>query len=112
LFLLFCLLIGTAYAYDVSNCSDNNNWQSIGNCILEGSFAGDYLLFALIMTMLLMIFMWQTNMPAGAAIGISLIMFFALSGFLGANLYGMLFNLSLLVIGAMVGLAILHYVRR
>ena len=109
--LMLLLIASSAHAYDTSSCADANGFASIGNCIVRGSFGADYMFFAIIMLAIFMGFMFQTRMPAGAAMGIGLIIFFAMGAFLG-DLYTVLLNLAVLTIGIMVGLALLHFVRR
>lgn len=112
LVIAFMLLIFavSAYAYDLNSCRDGNSLADVGECIQIGVF-GDTFFFALIMILMLAIFMWQTRIPMGASIGIFLIMLFMLSPYLTGT-YDMLFNLSLVTIGALVGLALLHFIRK
>lgn len=77
---------------------------------MRGAF-GDVFFFALIMLALFALMMWQVGMPQGAALGVGLIVFFALDGMLGTN-YVTMTNLIIVAIGTIVGLAILHFVRR
>lgn len=110
--LLFLLLLAsTAYAADLNACKDNNGFTAIGNCLMRGSFSGDGMFFSIIMIVIFAVFMFQARLPAGAVLGLSLIMFFALGPFMG-NLYVTLLNLTIMAIGVLVGLAILHFVRR
>lgn len=112
LFALFLMaFIVNAFAYDLNSCKSVGDWNGIGNCIARGAFGGDFLFFSMIMLLLMAIFMWQARMPAGAAIGVSLIMFFGLLPFM-VNIALPLINLIIVVIGISVGLAILHFVRR
>jgi len=55
-------------------------------------------------------FMWQANAPMGAALVLGVTTIFMLSPFLG-NVYTALLNLFLLVLGAMVGIMIIRFVR-
>lgn len=105
------LLLSSAYAYDLNACKGDSDWNAIGYCILQGSFSGDYVFFAIIMLAMFAVFCWRVNMPAGASIGIGLVILFALGGFMGAT-GTMLMNLSVLAIGVMIGLTILHFIRR
>lgn len=109
--LILMMLFSVAYAYDTNSCRDSNSLDSIGNCIVRGAFAGDTMFFAIIMLILFTIFMWESRIPAGATISISLLLFLAMSPFFG-NLYTTMLNLMLLVIGVVVALAILHFIRR
>jgi len=113
LIVLFVLLlfVSFAYAYDLNACVDDNSFAAIGNCIAQGAFGGDLMFFAIIMLMIFTIFMWQARAPMGAALGLGLILFFAMSSFFG-DLYTTLLNLMILAIGVLVGLAILHFIRR
>jgi len=109
--LALCFLCSAAYAYDLNACQGNNDWNAIGGCIVSGAFGGDYIFFGIIMLGLLAIFMWQTNMPASAGIGVGLVVIVALGGMLGSY-YPMLLNLAIIAIGAMLALALMHFVRR
>jgi hypothetical protein len=109
--LFFVLMLAPAFAYDLNGTEGVNDWNGIGQTILRGSFGADPLFFAIIFIGLLAIMMWQANMPMGATLGIGLIILFALGASLGAT-YTILLNLTILAIGILVGLAILHFVRR
>lgn len=109
--LALLFLIVSVYAYDLNACEGDADFNAIGNCIIRGTFGADPKFFAIIMLLIFTIFMWQSRVPSGAAIGIGLIIFFALGTSLG-DLYQPLLNLAVLAIGVMVGLAILHFVRR
>lgn len=109
--LALLLMLSLAYAYDINACKGDGDWNAVGDCIIRGTFGGDYLFFAIIMLSLFAIFMWQTNMPEGAVLGVGLVVFFALGSFLGVY-YQVLLNLTILAIGVMIGLAILHFIRR
>ena len=107
---MLLLIASSAYAYDTTSCKDANGFGAIGNCIIRGSFGADERFFAILMLAIFMGFMFQSRLPAGAAMGIGLVIFFALGGFLG-ELYTVLLNLAVLTIGIMVGLALLHFVK-
>ncbi len=110
--LILLMALQPVFAYDVSECKDNNNFSGIGNCILQGSFGGDPTFFSIIFIGLFAIMMWQAKAPSGITLGLGLIMFFALnSGMLGPY-YTVLINLTILAIGVLTGLAIIHFVRR
>ena len=108
---ILLLIVSSVNAYETDSCADANGFASIGNCIMRGSFGGDERFFAILMLAIFMGFMFQSRLPAGAAMGIGLVIFFAMGGFLG-ELYTVLLNLAVLTIGIMVALALLHFVRR
>lgn len=108
--LVFLLLLSSAYAYDLNATRGSSDWNAIGNQIVRGSFSGDYNFFALIMLMLFAIFAWQARLPMGATLGIGLITLFGLGPMILG--YSTLLNLVVLSIGVLIGLAILHFVRR
>lgn len=105
------LAVSTVQAYDLNACRDLDDFNKMGNCIIRGSFSGDPLLFSIIMIGAFAIFMAYARMPQGAAIGLGLIVFFSLGSSLGAY-YTLLLNLSILAIGFMIGLTVLHFVKR
>lgn len=109
--ILLLLFLSTVQAYDLSVCKDLSDFNKMGNCIIRGSFSGDPLLFSIIMIGMFAIFMAYARMPQGAAIGLSLILFFALGDSLGIH-YTMLLNLAVLSIGIMIGLTVLHFIKR
>ncbi len=109
LFLL--LMIASAFAYDL-NGIEGGDMNAIGQTLIRGSFGGDYLFFAIIFIGLFAVMMWQANMPMGAVLGVGLVVFFGLGSYMLDNYYTVLLNLSVLAIGILVGLAILHFVRR
>lgn len=113
LVLVALLLLGNAvFAYDLNATSGSGDWNAIGGQIVRGSFGGDYMFFALVMLAMFTLFIWQAGIPAGGAIGIGLVLLFALGPMFSGGLFTTLFNLIILATGAMVGLAILHFVRR
>lgn len=104
------LFLSTVQAYDLNACRNLDDFNKMGNCIIRGSFSGDPLLFSIIMIGAFAIFMAYARMPQGAAIGLSLIVFFALGDSLGVH-YTLLLNLAILTIGIMIGLTILHFIK-
>ena len=109
--LFLVLMLASAFAYDLNSTTGVGDWNGIGNTILRGSFGGDPLFFAIVFLGIMAVMMWQANMPMGAVLGVGLVIFFALGGMLG-EYYSVLLNLSVLAIGILVALAILHFVRR
>jgi len=108
--LFFALFLpGIAFAYDLNACS-GSDFNAIGCAIIQGSFSANSVFFAIVFFGLFCLTMFAARAPAGAAIGIGVILLFSLSGFLGV-FYTPLFNLMLVVIGVGIGLAILHFVR-
>lgn len=108
--LVLVLMLSSAQAYDLGTCASDTNFTGIGNCIVRGAF-GDVFFFSLIMLALFSLMMWQTGVPQGVALGVGLIVFFALDGMLGTQ-YITMTNLIIVAIGTIVGLSILHFVRR
>ena len=104
------LLSHAAFAYDL-NATAGGDWNAIGGAIVRGSFGGDYVFFSIIMIVMFCVFIWQAGIPSGGAIGVGLILLLALAPMLG-NIFTTLFSLIILTIGATVGLAILHFIRR
>lgn len=109
-FLMLLIFTTSIYAYDLNGCKDGNSLADIGECVQIGVF-GDSFFFALIMILMFMIFMWQSRIPAGASIGLGLIMLFGLSPWL-LGAYATLLNLTILAIGVTMGIAMLHFLRR
>ena len=110
--LAFILLVGSAFAYDLNACQGDGNFTKIGECIIHGSFSGSTVLMAFIMMIIFSVFMWQAKVPMGAALGLGLILVFALLSWLPSGIGLFMINLAILAIGVLVGLAILHFVRR
>lgn len=104
------LVLSTVQAYDLNACRSLDDFNAMGNCIVRGSFGGDPLLFAIIMIGMFAVFMAYARMPQGAAIGMGMVLFFAMGDALGVH-YSMLLNLSILAIGVLVGLSILHFIK-
>ena len=109
--LFLVLMAASAFAYDLNATKGSGDFNAIGNTILRGAFGGDPLFFAIIFLGIMGVVMWQANMPMGAVLGVGLVIFFALGSSLGAS-YSVLLNLTVLSIGILIGLAILHFVRR
>ena len=113
LFCLVLLILPMAFAtvgYDLNTCQDDNSFGAMGNCLVRGAFGGDYMFFAIIFLLVTAMFMWQAKAPMGAALVLGVTTIFMLSPFLG-NVYTALLNLFLLVLGAMVGIMIIRFVR-
>lgn len=114
--LAFILISQTVFAYDLNACIPSNvssatpDFNGIGCVIMQGAFSATPLFFALVFFAIFALTMYVARVPAGASIAIGVITVFALGPFFGVY-YGMLFNLFLIVIGGLVGLAILHFVR-
>lgn len=102
-------------AYDLNACMNDGNFSGIGNCIVRGAFGADPRFLGMIILVLFALFLWQARVPEGVGLAIGLLVIFALgggqaapqSGFLG-ELYPVLFNLGVVAIGGIVGLAVIR----
>lgn len=114
LLLVVALVLFThaVFAFDLNATSGCGDFNCMGHQIVRGAFGGDFMFFAIIMLIMFSIFVWQAGIPAGGAIGIGLILLFALGPLMTGGVYTTLLNLIILVVGALIGLAIMHYIRR
>lgn len=109
--LALLFFLAPAMAYDINASRDGNSFADIGDVIVRGAFGADYVFFSIIILGLFAMMMWQANMPMGATIAIGLVVLFAV-GPLMADYYPIMVNLTMLAVGTLVGLTILHFVRR
>lgn len=110
---MFLLLLAVgAMAYDLNGgCTSSTDLNAIGDCIVRGAFASDYRFFAIIMMACFAAIVFQARVPGSAAIAMAFILSFALMPMLNPNEYTFLLNLMIMVVGILLGLAIIH-VRR
>lgn len=104
-------LLSPAIAFDINVSRDGNTFADIGDVIVRGAFGADYIFFSMIILALFAMMMWQANMPMGATLGIGLIILFAVGPLMQGYEY-VLTNISVLAIGALIGLTVMHFVRR
>jgi len=112
LVLVFMLLVaGGVFAYDLNGCQEVSDFNAIGDCVIRGAFSEDPYFFALIFMAIFAGLLYQARAPGGAAIGIVLIVTFALMPMLNPGDYQFLLGLVITIIGILIGLAIVK-VRR
>ncbi len=80
---MFLLFAGSALAMDLNGCDFNNSdLNAIGGCIVRGSFSNEFF-FSIILLLVFSVFMWQSRVPMGATLGITVLMIAAMDVMLG-----------------------------